>query len=100
VVCLLSKLEKLLLATDRSVFSERAVEKAINFAKLCSSRLYVLAVLKSNSEYVTIGADSLQKEEEEALQYLEFIKNRMRQEGVSGETILRESDDTSRIIVE
>jgi len=63
--CPLSKLEKLLLATDRSVFSEGAVEEAINFAKYCSSKLYVLSVLESNPEYETIGADFFKKEEEE-----------------------------------
>jgi hypothetical protein len=31
--CPISKLDKLLLATDRSTFSEGAVSEAINFAK-------------------------------------------------------------------
>jgi hypothetical protein len=71
--CPLSKLEKLLLATDRSVFSEGAVREAINFAKKCSSRLYVMSVLETNPEYETIGASAYQKEEEEAIKYLESV---------------------------
>ena len=43
--CPIGKLEKLLLATDRSEYSEGAVREAINFAKTCSSRLSVLSVL-------------------------------------------------------
>ena len=98
--CPLSKLEKLLLATDRSVFSEGAVEEAINFAKYCSSKLYVLSVLESNPEYETIGADFFKKEEEEILHHLESIKNRMQQQGIRVETILREADDPAQIIVD
>jgi nucleotide-binding universal stress UspA family protein len=64
--CPLSKLETLLLATDRSEFSEGAVRKAITFAKKCSSRLSVMSVLETNPEYETIGASAYQKEEEEA----------------------------------
>ncbi len=99
-VCPISKLEKLLLATDRSVFSEGAVEEAISFAKQCSSWLYVLTVLESNPEYETIGADFFQKEQEEIVQHLESVKNRMRQEGVRGEAYFREADNPVQIIVE
>jgi hypothetical protein len=56
-LCPLLKLEKLLVATDRSVFSEGAVREAINFAKKCSSRVYVVSVLETNPEYETVGAN-------------------------------------------
>ena len=54
--CPIGKLEKLLLATDRSEYSEGAVREAINFAKTCSSRLTILSVLETNPEYETIGS--------------------------------------------
>ncbi|HXX80460.1 MAG TPA: hypothetical protein VEI46_02870 [Thermodesulfovibrionales bacterium] len=38
-LCPIGKLEKLLLATDRSEFSEGAITEAINFAKKCASKV-------------------------------------------------------------
>jgi len=98
--CPLSKLETLLLATDRSEFSEGAVREAITFAKKCSSRLSVMSVLETNPEYETIGASAYQKEEEEATKYLESVKSRASQEGISScETTLYFGDNPSRLIV-
>jgi nucleotide-binding universal stress UspA family protein len=98
--CPVARLEKLLLATDRSAFSEAAVTEAINFAKKCSTKLYVLSVIESNPEYETIGADFFQKEEDEARRDLEAIKQRAAQEGVECEFILREGEDPYRLIVD
>lgn len=98
--CPVSKLERLLLATDRSIFSEGAIAEAINFAKKCSSRLYVVSVMETNPEYETIGANVFEKEEEEAIAYLEYIKKRASQEGLFCWTILRHGEEPHRLIVE
>lgn len=99
--CPLAKIDKLLLATDRSECSEGAVREAIGFAKKCSSRLYVMSVMESNPEYETIGASAYQKEEEEAVKYLESIKARALQEGLfSCETVLHYGQNPSRMIVD
>jgi nucleotide-binding universal stress UspA family protein len=99
--CPLSKLEKLLLATDRSVFSEGAVREAISFAKKCSSRLYVMSVLETNPEYETIGASAYQKEEEEAIKYLASVKTRASQEGLYYcDTALHYGEEPYRLIVD
>lgn len=98
--CPVARLEKLFLATDRSAFSEAAVNEAINFAKKCSSKLYVLSVIEANPEYETIGADFFQKEEEEARRDLETIKQRALQQGVECEAILREGEEPYRLIVD
>ncbi len=98
--CPLSKLDKLLLATDRSAFSEGAVREAITFAKKCSSRLSVMSVLETNPEYETIGASAYQKEEDEATKYLESIRSRASQEGIYYcETALHFGENPSRLIV-
>ncbi len=81
-VCPLSNVEKILLATDRSEFSEGAVREAINFANKCASRLYVVSALEANPEYETIGASVYEKEEQEAVRYLETVKARATQEGL------------------
>lgn len=99
--CPLSKLDNLLLATDRSVFSEGAVREAINFAKKCSSRLFITSVLETNPQYETIGADVYNKEEREALRHLEAIRTRAFQEGVAScEAALHYSDEPYRTIVD
>lgn len=98
--CPISKLEKLLVATDRSVFSEGAIREAINFAKKCSSRLYIISVMETNPEYETIGANVFEKEEEEAIEYLESIKTRASQEGLYSQSMLLHGDEPYRLIVD
>ncbi len=99
--CPLSKLDNLLLATDRSGFSEGAVREAINFSKKCSSRLYVMSVLETNPEYETIGASAYQKEEEEATKYLESVKARASQQGISTcKSILDYKEEPCQAIVD
>ncbi|HUI45401.1 MAG TPA: universal stress protein [Nitrospirota bacterium] len=98
--CPVSKLDKILVATDRSMFSEGALTAAITFAKHCSSKLYVMTVVEKNPEYETAGAELLQKETEEAARYLASLKVRALEEIPSCETILRRGDSASRLIVE
>jgi len=99
-LCPISKLEKLLIATDRSEFSEGAVRESINLAKQCSSSLYVVSVMETNPEYETIGASVYEKEEKEAIKYLESVKARASQEGLSYcETDLLYGQEPYRLIV-
>jgi nucleotide-binding universal stress UspA family protein len=98
--CPIGKLEKLLLATDRSEYSEGAVREAISFAKTCSSRLTVLSVLETNPEYETIGSKFFEQEEKEALQHLESIKARAAKEGVNCDTTLLEGEGPANSIID
>jgi len=98
--CPVSKLEKLLVAADRSLFSEGAISAAVTFAKNCSSKLYVMTVVETNPEYETAGAELLQKETEEAAQYLAALKARALREIPYCETVSRRGDSASRIVVE
>jgi nucleotide-binding universal stress UspA family protein len=98
--CPIGKLEKLLVATDRSEFSEGAVREAITFARKCSSKLYVVSVLESNPEYETIGTNVFEREEAEALAYLNSVKERAASEGLACETILHEATDPSQAIAD
>ena len=41
-----------------------------------------MSVLETNPEYETIGAEYLQKEEAEAVQYLKAVKERAKEAGV------------------
>ena len=98
--CPVGKLEKLLVATDRSQFSDGAIREAINFAKKCSSRIYAVSVLETNPEYETIGANVFEKEKAEAMAYLDSVKARATNEGLRCETSLHEMADPSQAIVD
>ena len=98
--CPESRLEKLMLATDRSEFSEGAIREAINFAKKCSSKLYVISVLETSPDYETIGSRFFEKEEDEALKHLESIKARAAGEGLNCEIIFHRGGETYKYIVD
>ncbi len=98
--CPIARLARILVATERSAFSEGAVREAISLAKKCSSTLSVMTVVETNPEYETIGAQFLEKEEEEALQYLKSIKAQASEAMLACEAFLRRGDSPSRLIVE
>jgi nucleotide-binding universal stress UspA family protein len=95
--CPLSKLEKLLVATDGSLFSEGAVREAISFAKKCSSMLYVMSVVP---RYEISGIDVFEKEEKEAIEHLDSVKERALREGLKCETVLAHGYEPHRLIVD
>jgi nucleotide-binding universal stress UspA family protein len=98
--CPVGKLEKLLVATDRSQFSDGAIQEGITFAKKCSSKLYIVSVLETNPEYETIGANVFEKEKAEVMAYLESVKAMAAKEGLGCETILHEASDPSQAIID
>jgi len=97
--CPIGKLEKLLLATDMSDYSEGAIREAIKFASKCSSKIYACMTLETNPEYETIGSNVFEKEEAEAAAHLESIKARAAKQNVPCETVLRESNDAAEAFV-
>jgi nucleotide-binding universal stress UspA family protein len=98
--CPITKLEKILLATDGTIHSEGAIREAIKFASKCSSKIYAVMTLETNPEYESIGSSALQKEEIDANAHLETIKTRATKEGLTCETMLHESMDASQAIVD
>ena len=63
--------EKILLATDCSEFSEGAVQEAIYFAQACGAALTILHVLEDNPEFSTIGYETVRQMEASAREHLE-----------------------------
>ena len=98
--CPVGRIEKLLLATDHSEYSEGAVREAIRIAEKCSSRLYVIMVVEMNPEYETFGTSVTQELEKEATEYFASLTKKAAEKGVSCETILRESGEPYRLIVD
>ena len=100
LVCPIAKMEKLLVATDGSVFSKSAVREAVNLAKICSGKLYVVSVVKTNLEYESIVPQIVEKEEEKMRQHLESVKDRASKEGVDCEIISHRSEEPYQDIVD
>jgi len=92
-------MERLLLVTDGSIFSEGATREAFAFAKRCSSKLFVISVLESNPEYETIGINASDKEEAEARECLATIKAKALQDEINCETIFYRDVEAYRHII-
>lgn len=99
-VCPSTRLEKLLLSTDGSEFSEGAIRESINLAKTCSSKLFAISVVETNPEYDALAPQLVEKVEKETRQHLESVKSRASKEGVDCEIIVRQGEEPYEYIVE
>lgn len=100
LVCPVAKMEKLLIATDGSVYSESAIREAINLAKQCSSKLIAVSIVKTNPEFEDLVPQVIEKLEKEAIRHLESIKNRASKEKVDCEIIVHRSEEPYQNIVD
>lgn len=99
-ICPTVGIEKILLSTDGSEYSEGAVREAIKLAKKCGSRLTVLSVIDTNRELVALAPQIVEKQEKEAWQYLDAVQARAKKEGVDCDTAIREGEDSYKYIVD
>ncbi len=99
-LCPTAGLEKLLLSTDGSEFSEGAIREAINLAKTCSSRLFAVSVVEVNPEFEALAPQLVEKVEKETRQHLESVKSMAAGEGVECEIIAHQGEEPYKYIVE
>ncbi len=97
--CPITRLERVLLCTDGSEFSEGAIREAISIAKSCKSKLYVISVVEVNPEFEAYAPGLVEKIEKDTRKHLEAIKERAEKEGVTCETITHEGEEPYRYIV-
>jgi len=101
--CPVAKMEKLLLTSDRSEFSEGAIREAINLAKTCSSKLYVISVAEEPDirefadSYPLVATEKLERD---TRVHLESLKERAEKEGVVCEIIERRGPKTYEYIID
>lgn len=101
--CPVAKMDKLLLASDGSEFSEGAIREAISLAKTCSSKLYVVSVAEVPDirEFAdTYPLAAVEKLETAIREHLESVKERAKKEGVSCEIILSRGPEPYKYIVD
>jgi len=97
-ICPTLNTEKLLLATDGSLFSEGAIREAIHLAKQCSSTLSAITVIETNPEYETIAPQLLERSEKVAREHLEAVKAQAKKEGVDCTINILEGQDSYNYI--
>jgi nucleotide-binding universal stress UspA family protein len=98
--CAIMGFEKILLATDGSESVQAAIQEAINIAKVCSSRLYVVSVVEVNPEYEALAPNVVEKAETETKEHVASIKKKAEKEGISCETIVHQGEEPFRFIVD
>lgn len=102
-VCPVAKLERLLLPTDGSIACEGAVRVAIELAKTCGSKLYLLSVIEIpafGGEFVETLPKMVEKLESDAKGLLNSLKERAIKEGVSSEAIIYQGEEPYKYIVD
>lgn len=85
--CPVAKLEHIVLATDGSEYSRGAVREALEIAKVCSSKLYIVSVVETNPEFSAYAPELVEKAAKETREYLQSAQKKAEDEGVDCETI-------------
>lgn len=99
-ICPTAGVERILVSTDGSDFSEGAVREAIRIAKKCSSKLSVISVIDFNPEFDSVAPQIMEKKEKDAREHLEAVKARARKEGIECAIIVRRGEDAYEEIVD
>lgn len=98
--CPTERLEKLMVATDGSEYSESAIREAINLAKACSSKLVAASIVTTNLEFETVVPQVMEKDERAAREHLESVKSRAAKEGIDCDAIIRLSEEPFQDIID
>ncbi len=97
--CPTAKLEKLLVATDGSEYSEGAIREALRIAKNCKSKLIAVSIVITNLEFEVTMPQVIEKEEKKAREHLESIRARAAKEGVDCDIVVSHGDEPYQDIV-
>ena len=106
-LCLLTDLNRVLLATDGSDFSEGAVREALGLAASCSSHLLALTAVETNLRYTSLApnvagklGEVIQDQELQAGKDLEAVKTRAVEAGVRCDTAVEIGESAAGMIVD
>jgi nucleotide-binding universal stress UspA family protein len=95
----MAKMDKLLVATDGSIYSENAVKEAILLAKKCSSRLFAVSVVITNLEFEVTMPQVVEKEDKKAREHLEAIKAQASKEDIDCDIAVIHGDEPYQDII-
>lgn len=95
----LGRLERILVSTDGSEYSDGAVRVGIDAARKCSSQLTALTIVISNPEVEAIAPQIVAKGEMRAKAILDAVERQAKAAGVSVERLVRHGQDPGHQIV-
>lgn len=98
--CPITDLTKIMLATDGSEESGKALAEALGLAKTCGTVLYAVSVIEQNPEYAALAPKAVEKQDADAKVILDAAKARAAQEGVECETISVHGQDVAGLLVQ
>lgn len=93
-------IDKILVSTDGSKYSEGAVREAIKLAKKCEGMLMAMTVVETNEEYAAMAPQLVEKAEQAARALLDGVKEQAKKEGLECETIIREGEESYKYIID
>lgn len=97
--CPLTKGERILVALDGSIYSEKAFDQAISMATVCNSSLFAITVVEAYPKSLMPAPAAEKQIEKEAGEFLEQIKTKAARQNVSLETIVHVGGQPHELIV-
>ena len=97
--CPLTKGERILVALDGSIYSEKAFDQAISMATVCNSSLFAIFVVQAYPASLKPGPGTEGRIKNEAEEFLEKAKEKAAKQDVSCETIMHVSGQPHEFIV-
>ncbi|WP_455205202.1 TSUP family transporter [Kaarinaea lacus] len=94
------RLERIMLVTDGTVYSESAVTEAINVAKRCKAQLFAFSVLATPDHEAPLAEPMHKQEKTEAVERLMAVRTKAQADGVSCEILLGHGEDPYTEIVD
>jgi hypothetical protein len=88
VSCPLTRGQRILVALDGSMHSDKALEQAISMAKVCNSELFATTVIDLYPEVLEIAPALQEKLSKDAREILDRAKDRAQEENIPCETIV------------
>ncbi len=98
--CPITELTKILLATDGSEHSAKALAEALGLAKACNTVLHAVTVVEQNPEYAALAPKAVEKADEEARVILDAVTKRDAAEEVECTATPLHGQDVAGIIVD
>ena len=101
-VCPLTKAKRILVAMDRSKYSEKAFNQAISMAKICKSTLFVISVINLYPEVneIELALERKEKVFEGTMEFLKRVKDRAAKENIPCETIVHIGEQPHEFIIQ
>lgn len=98
--CPIGELTKILLATDGSEESEKALAEALSLAKACNTVFHAVTIVEQNPEYAALAPKAIEKADRDAKKLLDMVKERAKAEGVECQTDALHGQDVAGLLVD